>query len=37
MKGNMNNISDDVLVKYLLGEATPDERSTVGQWMCSSG
>ncbi len=35
MKGN-KHISDDILVKYLLGEATPDERSSVGEWMAAS-
>ena len=33
MKENINNMSDDVLVKYLLREATAEEQSAVKQWI----
>lgn len=33
---NKQNMSDDVLVKHLLGEATPEEREEVQQWIAAS-
>lgn len=36
MNNNQQNISDDVLVKHLLGEATPEEREEVQQWIAAS-
>lgn len=32
---NNTQISDDLLVKYLLGEATPEERLQVDQWIAA--
>lgn len=33
---NKQNMSDDVLVKHLLGEATPAEREEVQQWIAAN-
>lgn len=36
MKRNFKNINDDLLVKYLLGEATPEENLLVQHWVEAS-
>ncbi|GAA4461161.1 FecR domain-containing protein [Nemorincola caseinilytica] len=36
MNNKQQNMSDDVLVKHLLGEATPEERQEVQQWIAAS-
>lgn len=36
MKENFYHITDDLLVKYLLGEATPEEQEQVQQWIAAS-
>lgn len=36
MKRNQNNITDELLVKYLLGEATDQEVADVGEWLQAS-
>lgn len=36
MNKDQNNINDDVLVKYLLGEATAAEQDGVQQWIAAS-
>jgi len=34
---NLDNINDDMLVKYLLGEATAEEQRQVAAWIAASG
>lgn len=36
MKQNFSHINDDLLVKYLLGEAAPAEEDAVQQWITAS-
>ncbi|MBC7827859.1 MAG: FecR family protein [Chitinophagaceae bacterium] len=36
MKANENHMNDELLVKYLLGEANPAERMAVDQWIDAS-
>jgi hypothetical protein len=36
VKNNMNNISDDVLAKYVLGEASGTEKNRVEEWLKQS-
>ena len=35
MSQNFYHITDDLLVKYLLGEATADEQTLVEEWIAS--
>jgi len=36
VKQNFSHINDELLVKYLLGEAMPDEEAAVQQWITAS-
>jgi ferric-dicitrate binding protein FerR (iron transport regulator) len=37
MSANFSNVQEDLLVKYLLGEATDAERNEVNEWINASG